>query len=112
MAVPATDVAALADRGLQVDDRVRWRPTGRQVWLEARVTGLERDGSVGCVDDDGRARAVSADRLEVERRSGRAGVRRWVPLARPVQLALFADGGVARLPVRAGASAPRRRARR
>jgi hypothetical protein len=53
---------ALASWGLQPDDRVRWRPTGKRAWVEARVTGIEGDGSVACVDADGRARAVVASR--------------------------------------------------
>lgn len=102
-------VDPLAAWGLQRDDKVRWRPTGRQVWVEARVTGAERDGSVGCVDADGRARAVVADRLQVERRTGRAGGRRWVALGGPCQLTLFADV----VPVRSARSGapPRRRGR-
>lgn len=106
-------VDALGEWGLQLDDKVRWRPTGRQVWVEARVTGVEKDGSVGCVDADGRARAVLAARLEVERRVGRAAARRWVALGGPCQLTLFADPGVTRPgSAHRGAGAPHRRARR
>ena len=101
---------ALAAWGLQADDRVRWHPTGKRAWVEARVTGIEADASVACVDADGRARAVVADRLEVWRRSGRRGTRRWVPLLRPQQLALFAEPAPSR-PVGGGAP-PRRRTRR
>ena len=93
--------------GLRVGDEVRWRPTGKRTWVVARVTGVEADGSVACVDGDGRARAVVADRLEVRRRRGR-----WAPLARPQQLELFADPAPAR-PAAAGAPPPtRRRGRR
>ena len=108
----AGSVHALHDRGLQLDDRVRWRPAGKRSWVVARVTGMETDGSIGCVDGDGRARALIAERLEVERRSGRAGVRRWVPLADPQQLVLFTDAAVARPASAAtGAGAPPRRRR-
>ena len=110
----AGSVHLLRDRGLQVDDRVRWRPTGKRAWVVARVTGLEADGSIGCVDADGRARAVVAERLEVERRTGRVGARRWARLADPQQLVLFADAAVTRpaaAAARAGAP-PKRRARR
>ena len=87
MSARADDLAVL---GIQLDDRVRWRPTAKRAFTEARVTGVEADGSIACVDTEGRARAVMPERLEAWRRNPRGG-RRWVPLAGPQQLALFAE---------------------
>ena len=106
--VPRVDL--LGQWGLRVDDKVRWRPAGKRTWTEGRVTGIEGDGSVGCVDADGRARALVADRLQVWRRTGRG--RRWEPLAGPQQLALFAEPLPDRAPARAGVGAPARRSGR
>jgi hypothetical protein len=41
---------------------------------------VERDGSIGLTDRQGRARALPVDRLEV-RASGPRGARTWEPLA-------------------------------
>lgn len=84
--------SALLALGLAEGDRVRWRakPGGR--WLEGRVVGRERDGSVGVRDGNGASRAITADRLEVRARGPRGGVV-WEPLAeraaRTEQLGLF-----------------------
>ncbi|HET6949084.1 MAG TPA: hypothetical protein VFI47_01820 [Acidimicrobiales bacterium] len=82
----------LDDLGLVPGDRVRWRdrPGGR--WREGRVTGRERDGSVGVRDERGASRALVADRLEVRDRGPRGGAV-WDPVRdrrrRSEQLDLF-----------------------
>ena len=84
--------SALIALGLAAGDRVRWRakPGGR--WLEGRVVGRKRDGSVGVRDGKGASRAINVDRLEVRARGPRGGVV-WEPLAeravRTEQLGLF-----------------------
>jgi hypothetical protein len=78
--------------GLRLGDVVRWRPREGARWVEGKVTGRERDGSVGVSDPQGRARALPVERLEV-RASGPRGGRTWEPLAdraaREEQLGLF-----------------------
>lgn len=78
--------------GLRVGDQVRWRPRPGARWVEGTVTGRERDGSIGVRDPQGRARALTLDRLEV-RSAGRRGARTWEPAperaARTEQLGLF-----------------------
>lgn len=83
---------SLAALGLRPGDRVRWRPRPDARWVEGRVTGRERDGSVAVQDGHGRARALRTGRLEVET-TGPRGARTWEPLdtraARTEQLDLF-----------------------
>lgn len=78
--------------GLRAGEAVRWRPKPGARWVEGTVTGLERDGSIGLTDPQGRARALPVERLEV-RASGPRGARTWEPLAdrvaRTEQLGLF-----------------------
>lgn len=78
--------------GLAPGARVRFRRREGGHWHEGVATRIERDGSVGLVDDNGAARAISVARLEV-RRPGRRGAERWEPLAevagREEQLGLF-----------------------
>jgi hypothetical protein len=73
------DVALLARLGLRVGETVRFRRKPGGHWNEGVVTGLERDGSVGLRDGDGKARALLPEALEVHRRNrrGRTG---WEPL--------------------------------
>ena len=83
----------LADLGLVVGDRVRWRdPTGAR-WRDGRVVGRERDGSVAVRDGRGASRALRHERLEVATRGPR-GAATWEPVAeradRTEQLGLWA----------------------
>jgi len=78
--------------GLRAGEAVRWRPKDGGRWAEGTVTGVERDGSIGLTDAQGRARALPIERLEV-RATGPRGARTWEPLteraARTEQLGLF-----------------------
>lgn len=44
--------------GLAGGDKVRWRSRDGGSWVTGRVVGLERDGSVSCIDDRGNWRAI------------------------------------------------------
>ena len=70
----------LEQLGLRAGEAVRWRPKEGARWVEGAVTAVERDGSIGLTDRQGRARALPVDRLEV-RASGPRGARTWEPLA-------------------------------
>lgn len=88
------DPAVLALRALGVEpgQRVRFRRRAGGRWHEGAATRVERDGSIGLVDEKGAARAIPVDRLEVCR-PGRRGAVRWEALAevaaREEQLGLF-----------------------
>lgn len=71
---------ALRALGLEPGDAVQFRRRAGERWREGVATRLERDGSVGLVDDKGSARAIPVERLEVGR-PGRRGALRWEPLA-------------------------------
>jgi hypothetical protein len=71
--------AALAELGIAVGDRVRFRRSDRERWKEAAVVGRERDGGVGLRDAKGAARAIPVDLIEVRTRGPRGGVV-WEPL--------------------------------
>lgn len=83
---------SLARLGLRPGEVLRWRPKAGGRWAEGTVTRLERDGSIGLTDAQGRARALPIDRLEV-RSTGPRGARTWEPVAdraaRTEQLGLF-----------------------
>ncbi len=72
--------ARLAELGLAVGDRVRFRRTETERWKPATVAGRERDGSVGLRDAKGAARAIPIALIEV-RITGRRGGVGWEPLA-------------------------------
>ena len=82
----------LDDLNLQPGDRVRFRRTSGSAWHEAKVVGVERDGSVALRDAKGAARSIAPDRLEVHVRS-RRGALGWEPVLeharRTTQLTLF-----------------------
>lgn len=83
--------AVLARLGLSPGDRVRFRRRERDRWREGVVSGMHKDGSIALHDEDGRARAVPAERLQL-RTTGPRGATTWEPLlehaARPEQLRL------------------------
>jgi hypothetical protein len=89
---PAVDLPLLEQLGLRRGAAVRFRRRAGGHWCEGVVTGLERDGSVGVRDGDGRSRALLPEALEV-RRAGRRGGPGWEPLvdraARADQLTLW-----------------------
>jgi hypothetical protein len=91
-AAPERPDDGLRSLGLTAGDRVRWRDRTSSRWREGRVTGRERDGSVGVRDGRGASRALRVDRLEVRDRGPRGGVV-WEPLpermARTEQLGLW-----------------------
>jgi hypothetical protein len=82
----------LAKLGLSAGDRVRFRRRDGGRWREGVVSGIHKDGSVALHDEDGRARAISPERLEL-RTTGPRGATTWEPLpehaARPEQLRLL-----------------------
>jgi hypothetical protein len=82
----------LEELNLRPGDRVRFRRTSGSAWQEAKVIGVERDGSVALRDAKGAARSIAADRLEVQVRS-RRGALVWEPVLeharRTTQLTLF-----------------------
>jgi hypothetical protein len=82
----------LEQLGIRAGEAVRWRPKDGARWAVGSVTGVERDGSIGLTDGQGRARALPIERLEV-RTSGPRGARTWEPLAeraaRTEQMELF-----------------------
>lgn len=82
----------LDDLNLRAGDRVRFQRTSGSAWLEAKVVGVERDGSVALRDAKGAARSIAPHRLEVQVRS-RRGALSWVPVlehaSRTTQLTLF-----------------------
>ena len=82
----------LDELGVRTGERVRWRRRDGGHWVEGRVTGRERDGSVAVRDAQGRARAFVIERLEI-RATGPRGASGWEPLIDRVrrieQLRLF-----------------------
>ena len=77
--------------GVAPGSRVRFRAAGGG-WRQGRALHMERDGSIGVVDERGLARAIPVERLEV-RTAGRRGAARWETMAdvaaRTEQLGLF-----------------------
>ena len=82
----------LDELNLQPGDRVRFKRTSGSAWHEAKVVGVERDGSVALRDAKGAARSIAPYRLEVQVRS-RRGALGWEPVLeharRTTQLPLF-----------------------
>jgi hypothetical protein len=78
--------------GLRVGERVRFQQADKSRWQTGVVRKIERDGSVGIVDDKGASRAVKVEQVEV-RRTGPRGAAGWEPLtaraARTEQLSLL-----------------------
>lgn len=81
----------LARLGLEIGQIVRYRGATDRRFHDAVVLRLEEDGSVGLRDEEGRARAITIDNIEV-RVEGPRGGHRWVPLTEAgggLQLGLF-----------------------
>ena len=79
---PASDAdspSSLTELGLHVGDIVRFRRKEGERWKEARVSGREKDGSVGVHDLKGAARAIPIAQLEVRSKGPRGG-EVWEPL--------------------------------
>jgi len=68
----------LAELGLRVGDRVRFRRRAGGHWQEGSVVGIEADGSLAIRDADGAWRALRAEQVEVQVRERR--VTRWQPV--------------------------------
>lgn len=82
----------LRELGIEPGRRVRFRGRGGGQWRAGRASVVERDGSIGVVDDKGSSRAIPMERIEV-RTTGPRGAPRWEPMtavaARVEQLGLF-----------------------
>lgn len=72
--------SALLEVGLRPGDIVRFRRAEGGVWRQARVERRERDGSIGVRDEQGAARALPVERLQV-RTTGRRGAVVWEPVS-------------------------------
>jgi len=72
--------AALAELGLRVGARVRFRRRKNERWRDAVVERRERDGSLGLRDERGAARSITIEAIEV-RSTGPRGGAIWAPLA-------------------------------
>ena len=60
--------------GLRAGEEVRFQAHGSSRWRRAVVTRRERDGSVTVTDDDGAARSLPVERIEVRRPGPRGGL--------------------------------------
>lgn len=81
----------LADVGLEIGQIVRYRGTVDKRFHDGVVLRRERDGSVGLRDEQGRARAITVDAIEV-RTVGPRGGEQWISLTDAgggLQLGLF-----------------------
>ncbi len=88
---PVSD--GLAELGLEIGQLVRYQGRTDKRFAEGVVLRRERDGSVGLRDDEGRARAIPIDAVEV-RAVGPRGGERWIPLTDAgggLQLGLFSS---------------------
>ncbi len=86
------DDPGLAELGLRKGEAVRFRRRDTERWKPATVKRREKDGSVGLHDDQGAARSIPIELVEV-RASGPRGAKTWEPLsaraARTEQLRLL-----------------------
>lgn len=86
---PSTGLERL---GIRAGQRLRFRRQAGERWTEGVAIGVEKDGSIGVRDADGRFRAIEVPRIEARVRGARRG-ERWEPLAdiaaRVEQLGLF-----------------------
>lgn len=71
---------SLAQLGLAVGEKVRFRRREGGRWRTGVVRGLEADGSLAISDEKGAARALPVDRVEVAA-PGPRGARGWEPVA-------------------------------
>jgi len=70
---------ALAVVGLRAGEKVRFRRPDRARWQNGVVTRRERDGSIGITDENGAARAIPLQLVQV-RCTGPRGAKGWEPL--------------------------------
>ncbi len=71
--------SAVAELGLEIGDRVRFRRKDTERWKAGTVSRRESDGSLGIRDGKGALRALPLDRVEVRTTGPRGGVV-WEPL--------------------------------
>ena len=71
---------ALTALGLRPGEGVRFRGPSGGRWRDAKVIGVERDGSLALRDAKGAARSIPVERVEVQV-EGTRGARHWVALA-------------------------------
>ena len=90
--MPETPSVPLETLGIHPGQQVRFRRRAGGHWVQGVAIGIERDGSIGVRDGEGRFRALAVAQLEV-RTTGRGRGQRWEPLAevaaRIEQLGLF-----------------------
>ena len=83
----------LAVLGVHRGEQVRWQARIGGRWQQGLLTRREPDRSIGVVDDSGRARSLTLDRLQIRCVGNRGGLG-WEPLTiracRAEQLSLFA----------------------
>ena len=76
MAEPSPNLAQV---GLRAGEKVRFLRPDRSRWQTGTVRRRERDGSIGITDDNGAARAIPMQLVQV-RGEGPRGARTWEPL--------------------------------
>lgn len=67
---------SLDDLGLRAGEAARFRRVDLRRWQQGRISGIGADGSVLLHDDDGAARSVRPENVEV-RRPGSRGRLEW-----------------------------------
>ena len=75
----ARTLDALMAMGLKPGAAVRFRRRDTTHWLNGKVVGVEKDGSMSIVDAKGAARAIPVDLVEVKSAGPRGGTV-WQPL--------------------------------
>ena len=65
--------------GLRAGEKVRFRRPDRARWQNGTVARRERDGSIGITDENGAARAIPLQLVQV-RCAGPRGAKGWEPL--------------------------------
>lgn len=73
---------SLEDYGLQRGEQVRYIAHGKARARPARVTGINRDGSVLLATDSGATRSILPESLQREKAGPRGG-KSWVPVTTP-----------------------------
>lgn len=66
--------------GLKTGMQVRFRHQVEQTWDLGKVIGIERDGSIGLIDDyNGGSRAIHAHLIQRQIKGPRGG-KKWIPI--------------------------------